>query len=39
MIGSEYQEHWKANNKWVDDAGLMRWMKSKIKGRLPWRTL
>ena len=30
MIGSEYQEHWKANNKWVDDAGLMRWMKSKI---------
>ena len=32
MIGSEYQEHWKANNKWVDDAGLMRWMKSKIKG-------
>lgn len=31
MVGSGYQEHWQANNKWVDDAGLMRWMKSKTK--------
>ncbi|MEG1926732.1 MAG: hypothetical protein RR415_13405 [Ruthenibacterium sp.] len=26
-----YQEHWKQGGKWVDDAGLLRWMKNGIK--------
>lgn len=29
--GGQYQEHWMQNGKWVDDAGLMRWMKNGIK--------
>lgn len=29
--GGAYQEHWKQNGKWIDDAGLMRWMKNSIK--------
>lgn len=26
-----YQEHWKKNGKWVDDAGLIRWVKSGVR--------
>lgn len=27
-LGAPYQEHWMQNGKWVDDAGLIRWIKN-----------
>lgn len=31
LTGGPYQEHWKRDGKWVDDAGLMRWVRTNIK--------
>jgi len=31
MLDGSYQEHWKRHNKWVDDKGLMNWVRSGIK--------
>lgn len=31
MTGRTYQEHFKCNGKWVDDAGLIRWYKNGVK--------
>ncbi|MBQ3009818.1 MAG: hypothetical protein IJA20_02470 [Methanocorpusculum sp.] len=31
MCGGPYQEHWKSNGRWVDDAGLIRWAKNGIR--------
>ena len=31
MLGGTYQEHWKRNGKWVDDKGLIRWVKNGCK--------
>lgn len=31
MIGGSYQEHWKRRGKWVDDKGLVSWVKNGCK--------
>lgn len=31
MTGGEYQEHWKQNGKWVNDATLVRWGQQNVK--------
>ena len=31
MTGGEYQEHWKQNGKWVNDATLVRWAQQNVK--------
>ena len=30
-LGREYQQHFKMNSKWIDDAALTRWVESGIK--------
>lgn len=30
MTGYTYQEHWKRNGKWVDDATMLRWIRRHI---------
>ena len=32
-------EHWKSNGKWVDDAGLVRWVESGIRGAMTMEEL
>lgn len=34
-----YQEHWKKGGKWVDDAGLIRWVKSGVRGAVSLEAL
>lgn len=31
MIGGSYQEHWQRRGKWVDDKGLVSWVKNGCK--------
>ena len=31
MLDSGYQEHWKRNGKWVDNKGLINWVKNSCK--------
>lgn len=31
LTGGQFQEHWKKNGKYLDDAALLRWMKQGIK--------
>ena len=31
MTGGTYQEHWKSNGKWVDDAGVLRFFRNGIQ--------
>jgi len=34
-----YQEHWMKNGKWVDDAGLIRWVKTGIRSAVSLESL
>lgn len=31
MLGDEFQQHWKRNGKWVNDAALKRWVENGCK--------
>lgn len=35
LTGGSYQEHWKKNGNWVDDAGLVKWVENGCRAAVP----